>query len=149
MGLSTITSPFLQVKKLRYRFSNVLRVVHLLFGQATVWSSGACLECVSSSPPLFTAAYLSQLRAVHFDTFYSIVYFFFFHIWKFPILLYFTCCVSFCCSKVIQLCVYIYPLVFGFPSSLSHHRALSRVPWTMQHALISDLFIYSITSVHM
>ena len=33
---------------------------------------------MSSSPPLFTAAYLSQLRAVHFDTFYSIVYFFFY-----------------------------------------------------------------------
>ena len=31
-------------------------------------------------------------------------------------------------SKVNQLYVYIYPLFFGFPSHLGHHRSLSRVP---------------------
>ena len=32
-----------------------------------------------------------------------------------------------------QLYVYIYPLVFGFPSHLGHHRALSRVPRSEEH----------------
>jgi len=31
-------------------------------------------------------------------------------------------------SKINQLSVYIYPILGGFPSHLSHHRALSRVP---------------------
>ena len=43
-------------------------------------------------------------------------------------------------SKVNQLCVYIYPLFFGFPSHLGYHRALSRVPCVIQQVLISYLF---------
>ena len=39
-----------------------------------------------------------------------------------------------------QLYVYIYPLLFGFPSHLGHHRALSRVPCAIQYVLISYLF---------
>ena len=31
-------------------------------------------------------------------------------------------------SRVNQLYIYTYPLIFGFPSHLGHHRALSRVP---------------------
>ena len=43
------------------------------------------------------------------------------------------CCVSFLLySKVNQLYIYIYPLFFGFPSHLGHHRALSRVPCAIQ-----------------
>ena len=34
-----------------------------------------------------------------------------------------------------QLYVYIYPLFFGFPSHLGHHRALSRVPRAIQQVL--------------
>ena len=43
-------------------------------------------------------------------------------------------------SKVNQLYVYLYPLIFGFPSYLGHHRALSRVPCAVQQVLISYLF---------
>ena len=43
-------------------------------------------------------------------------------------------------SEVNQLYVYIYPLFFGFPSHLGHHRALSRVPRALQQVLISYLF---------
>ena len=43
-------------------------------------------------------------------------------------------------SKVNQLYVYIWPLCFVFTSYLGHHRALSRVPWAIQYALISCLF---------
>ena len=43
-------------------------------------------------------------------------------------------------SKVNQLYVYVYPLFFGFPSHLGHHRALSRVPCAIQQVLISYLF---------
>ena len=39
------------------------------------------------------------------------------------------------CSKVNQLYVYIYHLFFGFPSHLGHHRAMNRVPCTMQEVL--------------
>ena len=39
-----------------------------------------------------------------------------------------------------QLCVYIYPLCFGFPSHLGHRRVLSRVSGAAQKALISYLF---------
>ena len=42
-------------------------------------------------------------------------------------------------SKVSQLYVHIYPLLFGSPSHLSHHRALSRVPCAIQSVLISYL----------
>ena len=34
-------------------------------------------------------------------------------------------CVSLVSSKVSQLCIYIYPLFFGLPVYLGHHRALS------------------------
>ena len=44
-------------------------------------------------------------------------------------------------SKVNQLYVYTYPLFFGFPSHLGHHRALlSGVPCAIQQVLISYLF---------
>ena len=43
-------------------------------------------------------------------------------------------------SRVNQLYVYLYPLFFGFPSHLGHHRSLSRVPCAIQQALISYLF---------
>ena len=42
--------------------------------------------------------------------------------------------------KVNQLYIYIYPLFFGFPSHLDHHRALNRVPCATQQVLISYLF---------
>ena len=35
-------------------------------------------------------------------------------------------------SKVNQLYGYMSPLLFGFPSHLGHHRALSRIPWPIQ-----------------
>ena len=35
-------------------------------------------------------------------------------------------------SEVNQLHVYIYPLFFGFPAHLGHHRALSGVPRAIQ-----------------
>ena len=43
-------------------------------------------------------------------------------------------------SKMNQLCIYIYPLFFGLPSHLGHHRALSRIPCAIQYILISYLF---------
>ena len=51
-------------------------------------------------------------------------------------------------NKVNQLYVYIYPLFFGFPSHLGHHRALSRVPCAIQFSLVIN-FIHSINSVYM
>ena len=36
--------------------------------------------------------------------------------------------------------VYIYPLFFGFPSHLGHHKGLSGVPCTIQPVLISYVF---------
>ena len=42
-------------------------------------------------------------------------------------------------SKVNQLYVHIYPLLFGFPSHLGHHRVLSRVPCAIQQVLISSI----------
>ena len=39
-------------------------------------------------------------------------------------------------SKVNQLYIYIYLFFFGFPSHLSHRRALSRVPCAIQLVLI-------------
>ena len=38
-------------------------------------------------------------------------------------------------SKVNQLHIYIYPLSFGFPSHLGHHRALNRVLCAIQQGL--------------
>ena len=49
------------------------------------------------------------------------------------------CCVSFCYTAVKQLYVYIYPLFFGFPSHLGHHRALGKVPCALQQ-ILSYLF---------
>ena len=43
-------------------------------------------------------------------------------------------------SKVNLLYVYIYPLFFGFPSHVGHHRALSRVSCTQQQVPIIYLF---------
>ena len=39
-----------------------------------------------------------------------------------------------------QLYVYMYPLFFGFPSHVGHHRAISRVSCALQQVLISSLF---------
>ena len=47
------------------------------------------------------------------------------------------CCASFCC---IAKGISIYPLFFGFPSPLGHHRALSSVPCALQQVLTSYLF---------
>ena len=44
-------------------------------------------------------------------------------------------------SKVNQLYVYIHPFFFGFPSRLSHYRALIRVPCDIELVLISYLAI--------
>ena len=46
-------------------------------------------------------------------------------------------------SRVDQLCVYTYPLFFGFPSHLGHQRALGRTPCALQQLLL----IYSIHSI--
>ena len=43
-------------------------------------------------------------------------------------------------TKMNQPYVYVYPLPFGFPSHLSPHSALSRVPCAIQSVLISYLF---------
>ena len=43
-------------------------------------------------------------------------------------------------SKVNQLFVCIYPLSFGFPFHLGHHRALGRIPSAIQQVLASYLF---------
>ena len=50
-------------------------------------------------------------------------------------------------TKMNQPYMYVYPLPFGFPSHLSHHSALSRVPWAIQSVPISYLF--SIGNVHL
>ena len=42
-------------------------------------------------------------------------------------------------TKVNQLCVYIHPLFWGFPSHLSHCRAWSRVPCAIWYILVSYL----------
>ena len=47
-----------------------------------------------------------------------------------------------------QLCVYICPLFFEFPSHLGHHRVLSRIPCAIQSVLISYLFYTSVNSVY-
>ena len=39
-----------------------------------------------------------------------------------------------------QLCIYIYPLVFGFAHHLGRHRALSRLPRAVEYVLISYPF---------
>ena len=39
-----------------------------------------------------------------------------------------------------QLYIYVYPLHFGLPSSLGHHRAVNRVPCAIQLLLSSYLF---------
>ena len=44
------------------------------------------------------------------------------------------------CSKVNQLYVCIYPLVFGLSPHLGHRRVSSRVPWARQQVRISCLF---------
>ena len=46
------------------------------------------------------------------------------------------------CSKVNQLYLYIYPLLFGFPSCVGHRRMSSRVPWAIQQVLVSCLFFF-------
>ena len=43
-------------------------------------------------------------------------------------------------SKVNQLYIYVYPLHFGLPSSLGHHRTVNRVPCAIQSILSSYLF---------
>ena len=50
------------------------------------------------------------------------------------------CCVSFRCTAVNQLCMYIYPLFFRLLSHIIDYRVLSRVPCAIQQALISYLF---------
>ena len=45
--------------------------------------------------------------------------------------------VSISAIQVSQLYIYTQTLFLGFPSHLSHHRALSRVPCTLQLVLIS------------
>ena len=42
-----------------------------------------------------------------------------------------------------QLCLWTYPLFFGFPSHLDHHRGQSRVPCALQSLIISYLFYTS------
>ena len=42
------------------------------------------------------------------------------------------CCQFLLYSKVNQPYVYRFPLFFGFPSQLSHHKALSRAPCPVQ-----------------
>ena len=42
------------------------------------------------------------------------------------------CCIFLLYSKVNQLYIYTYPLFFGFPSHLGHHRALSSIPWAIR-----------------
>ena len=146
--MSTITFPFLQTKKLRYRFNNLLRVVHLVFGQASVWSSGACLECLSFSPPLFTAPYLSELHAVHSDTFYSIVFFFYiFEIFKFSYTL--QCCVSFCCTAKWFSYVYTYTPRFwiSFPFKSPQSIEQSSLTYTVCSHQLSILYTASVVYV--
>ena len=53
-------------------------------------------------------------------------------------------------SKVNQLYVYLYPLLFGFPSHLGHHRnhkALSRVPCAIWQVLIIQVKQLSISYI--
>ena len=48
--------------------------------------------------------------------------------------------------KVNQLCVYIYPLSFGFPCHLGHHKILSRVP--AKHQVLIIYFILSVSCIY-
>jgi len=50
-------------------------------------------------------------------------------------------------SKVNQLCIYIYPLFFGFPSHLGHQRALSGVP-VLYSRFSLVIFIYNINCIY-
>ena len=58
-------------------------------------------------------------------------------------LLAYSCSAMLCqfllCSKVNRLCVYTYPLSFGFPSMWVTTGHLSRVPWALQQIHISYL----------
>ena len=67
----------------------------------------------------------------------------YFVLFFFKFLLEYSCFTMLCqfllYSKLNQLYIYIYPLFFGFPSHLGHHRALSRVPCALQ-VLINYLF---------
>ena len=47
-------------------------------------------------------------------------------------------------SKMNQLYIYIYPVFFGLPSHLGHHRALNRVPCAIEQVLISCLFFFNL-----
>ena len=48
-----------------------------------------------------------------------------------------------------QLYVYICPCFFGFPSHLSHHRALNRVPMPYSRFSLVICFIHGISSIYM
>ena len=50
-------------------------------------------------------------------------------------------------SKVNQLCEYIYPLFFGFPSHSGHHRAQSSLCHTVLSHELSILYIVSIVYI--
>ena len=47
-----------------------------------------------------------------------------------------------------SLYIHKYPLFFGFPSHLGHHRTLSRVPCAIQKVLISYLINTDICFIH-
>ena len=59
-------------------------------------------------------------------------------------LLEYSCFTKFCYfllyKRVSLSFVYIYPLLFGFPSHLGYHRAFGRVPCARQWLLISSLY---------
>ena len=71
----------------------------------------------------------------------SITIFFIHFYWSIVAL---QCCVSFLLySKVNQSYIYIYPLLFRFPSHLGLYRVLSRVPVLHSRSLLVTYFIHS------
>lgn len=66
------------------------------------------------------------------------------HVFKIFILYWWIVDFQFCVghNKVIQLYVYLYPLLFRFFPHMGHYRIFSRVPCAIQWALV-DYFVYS------
>ena len=53
-------------------------------------------------------------------------------------------------NKVSQSYIYIYPLPFGFPPHLGHHRVLGRIPcFTVSSHQLSILFIHSSMCIYL
>lgn len=99
----------------------------VIYGEAGRWFPylGCCEKCHSK--------YGSPFMSLFFLNFY----------WRRVAL---QCCQFLPYGKVNQLYVYIFALFFGFPSQISHHKALNRVPCPVQWVQIIVSFIHILFS---